>query len=266
MHGVQHATLLICLISAIIVLPVIYYIKKARKLKELFVRKIAGIDAINESIGRSVELGRPISFTNGISGLGPVLYACLGVLSHIAKRAAIFKQKLIVPQQDPEVLAVVEDTVKTAYESAGRSAQFDPNCVQYLSNEQFAYAAGYIGLVQREKVGAAFLFGEFAAESLILAEAGNQVGAVQVGATTSPEQVAFFISACDYTLIGEELYAASAYLTKEPVQLGSLYGQDRAKLFVMLLIIIGALLATWQSISPDGIIKDFDFRHFWNYF
>jgi len=262
MIGLQHATIFVYFLTLILILPVFYYIKKARKNKNLYVRRISGIDAIDETVGRSVELGRPIFFSTGLTGINPVLYACLGVLNNIAKKVATYKARLFVPQNDPEVLAIVEDTVRTAYHSVGRSSYYDPNNIQYLSSEQFAYAAGYIGLVHREKAGGVFLFGEFAAESLILAEAGQQVGAMQIGATTSPEQAAFFIVSCDYTLIGEELFSASAYLTKEPIQLGSLYAQDRAKLVIMIIIIIGIICATLDSIRPN--LVPFDYKYFWN--
>lgn len=262
MVGLQHASVIIWILTAFIVLPVFYYINKAKKNKNLYVRRIPGIDAIDETIGRSVEMGRPLFFSTGLTRINPILYACLGVLNHVAKKAAIFHSKLFVPQNDPEVLAIVEDTVRSAYQSENKLSYYDPNSVQFLSGEQFAYAAGYIGLVQREKAGGVFLFGEFAAESLILAEAGQQIGAMQIGATTSPEQVAFFIVSCDYTLIGEELYSSAAYLTKEPIQMGSLYAQDRAKLLIMFIIIAGVICATLNSIFPD-LIK-VDYEHFWN--
>jgi len=156
------------------------------------------------------------------------------------------------------VMAIAEDVLRDAYRAEGRSALFDPRNILFLSEEQFAFAAGYIGLVQREQVAGAFLFGHFAAESLILAEAGQQVGAMQVGASVSPEQVAFFITACDYTLIGEELFAASAYLTREPIQLGSLYGQDRAKLFLFLMIVTGVGIATLNAVWPDLGLTNLD--------
>ena len=55
----------------------------------------------------------------------------------------------------------------------------------------------------------------------------------------------FFVAACDYTLIGEEFYAASAYLSESPAELGSLKGQDLAKVLAFHgLIGLGALLAT----------------------
>lgn len=208
------------------------------------IRKIPAVDAIEDVVTKCAESGRPISFTSGLTDLGPTLYACLGVLSYVARRAARLGMKLFVPVRTPEVLAITEETVKDAFKREKRLSKFDPSSVRFLSEEQFAFTSGYIGLLQRENVGGALLFGEFAAESLILAEAGQQVGASQVAATVSPEQVAFFISACDYTLIGEELFGASAYLSKDPLEVGSLWGQDSAKAVFILVIIFGIIAAT----------------------
>lgn len=243
----EHATPGILLLLLLFIGPVVFYIIKARKKDDIFIRRIPGIDAIDHGIGRSVELGRPLSFTTGLTGVSPLLYACLGVLRHVAKKAAIYKSRLFVPSNDPEALALVDATLQSAYRSVNKSSQYDPSSVRYLSDSQFAFAAGYQGLIHRENVGGAFLFGRFAAESLILAEAGQQIEAVQIAATTSPEQVPFFITTCDFTLIGEELFAAGAYLSRDPVQMGSLRGQDIAKLVIAVLIILGIIYATYLS-------------------
>jgi hypothetical protein len=179
-----------------------------------------------------------------------VLFACLGVLHAVAKKSAQYKLKLCVPQYTPEAMAIVEDAVREAYRSAGRASAFDPQSIVFLSSEQFAFASGYMGLVHREKAGAAFMFGVFAAEALVLAEAGQQVGARQVAASVSPEQVAFFICTCDYTLIGEELFGASAYLSREPVQVATLAAQDRFKLLFVGLIVVGVIVTTVNSLWP----------------
>lgn len=253
MTGVEHATPGMLVLLVILIGPVLYYIRRARSNRDMYVRRIAGIDAAEEAIGRSAELGRPVIFSTGLTPVSPILYACLGVLSYAAKRSAEFNSRFIVPQFNPEAMAVVEDTVRDAYRDAGKSSAFDPQSIVFLSESQFAYASGYMGIVHREKVATAFLFGYFAAESLILAEAGQQVGAMQVAASVSPEQVPFFICTCDYTLIGEELYAASAYLSREPVQLGSLCAQDFAKLVFFVLIVVGVGLATFNSLNPGMV-------------
>lgn len=248
----QHATPGILILLALFIGPILYYIRQANtKKKEIFIRRIPGIDAIDDSIGRSVELGRPLSFTSGLTGVSPLLYACLGVLRYIGRRAAVYKSRLFVPCNDPEALALTEATLQNAYRSERRFSLYNPSMIRFLSDDQFAYAAGYQGLIHRENVGGAFLFGRFAAESLILAEAGQQVGAVQVAATVSSAQIPFFITTCEYTLIGEELYAAGAYLSKDPVQTGSLKGQDIAKLVILVLILVGIAQSTYFSVRGE---------------
>jgi len=249
MGGFEHATPGILVLICLLIGPVLYYIRIARQGRDLYVRRIAGVDAIDEATGRSAELGRPISFSTGLTSITPALYACLGVLFYVARKAARYNSKLLVPQNDPQVVAVVEDTLRDAYRTEGKPELFDSRSVVFLSEDQFAFAAGYMGMVQREQVATAFLFGVFAAESLMLAEAGQQIGAMQVAASLTPEQVPYFICTCDYTLIGEELYGAAAYLTREPIQLGSLYGQDRAKLVFVILIVVGVGIATYNSFA-----------------
>jgi len=250
---VEHATPAAIILSILFVTPIFYYIFKAQSGLKISVRRIPGIDAINEAIGRTVELGRPISFTSGLTGISPLLYACLGTLKYIAQKAAMFGSKFFVPCSDPEALVLTEVTTQSAYRAEKKFALYNPESIRFLSEDQFAYAAGYMGLVHRENVGAAFLFGRFAAESLILAEAGQQIGTFQVAATTEPAQVPFFITACDYTLIGEELYAAGAYLSEDPVQTGSLKGQDIAKATLLSIVVLGSLVATFApTTTPTG--------------
>jgi hypothetical protein len=244
MPGVEHMTASMAILLVALLLPVFYFIYLAKRGRKLFLRRLPGIDAIEEALGRAVEMGRPAVFTTGLIGVGPTFFAVLGIISHVARRAAAYATKLFVPQNDVEVMAITQDAVHMAYRSAGKEDEYDPDAIRYLSPEQFAYASGYMGLCHRERVAACFLFGTFAAESLILAEAGQQVGAIQVAGTISNEQIPFFITTCDYTVIGEELYAVSAYLTREPVLLGSLRGQDVAKLVIFSLVVLGVALAT----------------------
>ncbi len=249
--GVEHATPGMIFIMVVLALPLFFYIDKAKKGGSLFIRRIAGIDAINQAVGRAAEMGRPVSFSTGLTTVSPLLYAVLGVLSHVSRKCAVYRNKLLVPQNDPQVMVIAESVMKDSYRVENRLSDFNPASIVYLSDDQFAFASGYIGMVNRENIASAFLFGYFAAESLILAEAGQQVGALQVAASVSPEQVPFFITACDYTLIGEELFAAAAYLTKEPVQMGSLMAQDRAKIVIFGIILLGVFIATAKVFYPQ---------------
>jgi hypothetical protein len=95
--------------------------------------------------------------------------------------------------------------------------------------------------------------GYFMAESLLLAEVGATTGAIQIAGTEQESQLPFFFTSCDYTLIGEELYAAGAYLSKEPMLLSTLKVQDFGKAFVMFAVATGSLLlfvGTWFNWQP----------------
>lgn len=250
----EHASPATLFFLFIFVGPVVFSIYRAHYRSKPFIRRIAGIDAIDDAIGRTVELGRPIAFTSGLESISPLLYASLGALRYIAEKSAVFGSRIYVPCFDPEAMVVSDATVQSAFRNKHRFSKYDATSVRFLSNAQFAYASGYMGLVHRENVGAAFLFGSFAAESLILAEAGQHVGALQVAATTSNEQIPFFITSCDYTLIGEEIYAAGAYLSGDAVQTGSLRGQDIAKAIIFLLIIIGIITNTVLPFMSEPMV------------
>ena len=129
---------------------------------------------------------------------------------------------------------------------------FNDDIVHYVTDEQFGYVAAIDGLMLRDRPATCIYMGAFFAESLILAETGNSIGAIQIAGTAMPTQLPFFVAACDYTLIGEELFAASAYLSKNPSLLGSLRGQDIGKALAMLFIAVGVLSETIGRLSGAG--------------
>jgi len=106
------------------------------------------------------------------------------------------------------------------------------------------FSAAVDGIMVRQRPATNLFMGSFEAESLILAETGNSIGAIQIAGTDSTIQLSFFIVACDYVLIGEEYFAASGYLAKDPLVLSSLKGQDMLKLILGILLILGAILVT----------------------
>lgn len=225
---------------------VLFFIQRARKGASLFVRRIAGLDAIEEAVGRATEMGKPILYISGIEDMDNLqTVASMIILGNVAELIASYEVPLLVPICVPFVLTVAEESVKQGYAKAGRPEAYNPNNVKYLTQEQFAYAAGVNGIMLREKPAANFMFGSFYAESLLMAETGFSTGAIQVAGTANIHQLPFFVVACDYTLIGEELYAASAYLSKEPKLLGSLKGSDLAKFLIMIFLILGVLLLTF---------------------
>lgn len=226
----------------------------ARRGKHVFVRRIAGLDELDEALGRATEMGRPIVFSPGFGDLGQMsTYAGLACLEYAVRKAARFGIRVIVPVAGATMFPVTQDIVRDAYTAEGKPELYRPDDVLYLSGDQNAFAAAVTGIMERQRIGAAFYFGSYGFESLLLAETGQRIGAIQVAATDSFFQVPFFIAACDYTIIGEELYAASAYLSREPTMLGSLSGQDYGKVVIAGILVTGviaALIASLLGHSP----------------
>ncbi|UCE67453.1 MAG: hypothetical protein JSU85_05410 [Candidatus Zixiibacteriota bacterium] len=242
----------------ILIGSILYFINRAKAGKELFIRKIAGLEAVDEAVGRATEMGRAIFYVPGIQDMNNMqTIAGLTILGRVAKLTAEYETKLEVPVSRSLVMVAAREIVKEAYLNAGRPDYYNDDIVYYLTDDQFGYAAGVDGLVIRKKPATVFYQGAFFAESLILAETGNSIGAIQIAGTAMPAQLPFFVAACDYTLIGEELFAASAYLSREPKLLGSLKGQDLGgKLIFLSLALIFVIIATIGAFSQNAVISD----------
>jgi hypothetical protein len=222
---------------------IIFFIMQARKGKKLFIRKIAGLDAVDDAVGRATEMGKPVLYVIGIGTMSNIAsIASINILAEVAKKAGQYGTPLIVPHSDPIVYTVARETVKESYASIGRPDLFDSDKVFFVTQSQFAYAAAIDGIMVRDNPAANFLIGWFKAESLIIAETGALSGAIQIAGTDAVSQLPFFVTACDYTIIGEELYAASAYLSREPMLLSAIKGEDIGKIVIFITLGIASII------------------------
>src|SRR2546427_3159036 len=231
---------------------------RARANADIYVRPIAGLKALDEAIGRATEMGRSVLYVPGLSDMSEVgTFAAITICARLAHRVAEMGCDIDVPCYDPVVMTVLDGAVREAYSKAGKPDAFRPGCVHYVSAQQMAYVAAVNGFMLRELPAANIYMGSFYAESLLLAETGASTGAIQIAGTDKVTQLPFFVCACDYTLLGEELFAASAYLGREPVQLATVIAQDWAKAVAALAVVaalaLSALgqpwLTTWLKIA-----------------
>jgi uncharacterized protein DUF6754 len=243
----NHARKLNLIGVVVICLALILYIYLAGK-KKLFIRRIAGLEALDEAVGRSTEMGKPVLYVTGLADVDDIqTLAALSILSHVAKKTAEYDTQILATTSRAVTFSAAQEVVRDAFTIAGRPDSFSVESVRYISDDQFGYAAGVDGLMVREKPAANFYMGKFYAESLIFAETGNATGAIQIAGTAQANQLPFFVAACDYTLIGEELFAASAYLSGDPLQVGSLRGQDVGKAIVMVILVVLSIDATFDG-------------------
>lgn len=236
----------------------VLFVLAAKKGKQFYVRPLAGIEAVDDAIGRATEMGRPILYVMGLGTASDIAtIASLTILSRVAKRVAEYQTSLIVPCYDPIVMAVAQEVVKSSYLDAGRPNDYKEDMVFFITNAQFAYVGAVNGIMIRELPATNMYMGKFYAESLMMAETGVISGSIQIAGTDEIAQIPFFVVACDYSLIGEELFAASAYLGREPVLLGSLKAQDYGKAIVLILAIIGILSVNFAGDLGLTWLSDF---------
>jgi hypothetical protein len=231
------------------------FVVRAKRGIKFFIRKIAGLEAVEEAVGRATEMGRPVLF---VPGLGDIDYtatiASMNILGEIAKKIAMYETPLIAVNCYPVVYTVSKEVVQQAYISQGKPDKFRDDYVRYLTESQFGYAAAINGIILREKPATNFFIGSFFAEALLMAETGAQTGAIQIAGTDQVLQLPFFVTACDYTLLGEEVYAASAYLSREPLLVGSLKAQDFGKL-AALIILLGFSIFSFFKLNLLSMLR-----------
>ncbi|NIQ33895.1 MAG: hypothetical protein GTN80_09700, partial [Nitrososphaeria archaeon] len=200
-------------IAAGILTYVAYYLGKGGKTWDI--RPLEGLEATYEGIGRSAEMGRPMMVLPGISNLGnPQTLAGLTMLGEAAQQGAEIGIDTITSASNTSVVTAMEAIVRSSYTSAGKPELYSPGkYVRWFGGDQFAYAVGAAGQILADKPAVIVYCGYFLFDVIVDGETGQRVGAVQIGGTLgSMNMIAMF---CDYLLIGEELFAASASITRE---------------------------------------------------
>ncbi len=238
----EHANWALRIFFLLLASFVLYKVMRAKAGKEIYLRKIPGLEKVDEAIGRATEMGRPIMFNPGWDTVNVQLFCTLACLSYIARRAARVETRVIVPIVVPVAYPICEEFWKDAYALEGKAGLFQAEeCIRFFSTQQSAYASSTVGWMERDKVGANFMWGYYGWESLLLAEGGQRAKAIQIACVHSYHQVPFLIVSCDYTVFGEEFYAAGAYFGRDPVLIGSLAGQDMVKIMMLIMIILGSI-------------------------
>ncbi len=243
---------------------VIVSIRRARGNPDIFLRRIPGLDAVEEAVGRATEMGRSVLYMTGsgeLSGGGDpsslATIAATVILGEVAKRVASYGADIKIPHRAPIVMAICQEMVRESYLSVGRPDAYKEDANFFITRDQFAYTAAVDGMMLREKPAANFFMGYYYAESLLLAETGAATGAIQIAGTDAEHQLPFFVTTCDYTLIGEELYAASAYLSREPALVGTLRAQDIGKAVLLGAMLGGAVLLALGEMTGTAMFQLF---------
>ena len=169
------------LVLALMFGGVVFYAINLAKRKEIFLRRIPGLDAVDEAIGRATELGKPVLYMTGAHDMNdPSTIAAAVILGRVAKKAASYETELLVPHREPITMAVCQEITKQAYLEAGKPDLFKEDANFFITSDQFSYTAAVDGIMLRRKPAANFFMGSYFAESLLLTETGASTGAIQI--------------------------------------------------------------------------------------
>ena len=231
----------------VITFAVMYYYMAIKKDKDYMIRALPALAAIPEAVGRAALLGRPVLWSPGMSGplndsaQGPQVLASISILEYVTEECVKAGVEITAILPLPDALPLVEETMRTAYLNQGKPEAFNSDQIIFIA-QQSPYLSGVLGYFQRAKPAANILVGGFYYEAVVIGEAGNAIGAMQIGGTNNTHQMPFMVATCDYVLLAEELFAAGAAISQDPDMLGSIKGEDMIKILLMAIIGIGFLL------------------------
>lgn len=251
----QHADPLVFVLVVGFLTMVLVFIYRARRGRIPYVRPIPGVTAMEEAVGRSTELGRPVVFAMGETDIKDIVtHATLAIIGHIARLSARLQTKFMALVYKPDVYPLVENIVHDAYRTEGMEDDFDEKeQVQFLSDNPIVYAMSVAHIIEESPAGCAMFFGKCSFVSLLMTEPGAQAGVLQIAGDPQLGQIPFFVCTCDYTIIGEEFFAASAYVSGDPSARGSLISQDLVKVVFAALIVVGVLALLLDSIGVPWV-------------
>ena len=241
---------------------VYYYLRKAARNEPLpKIRTIPATLAIEEGVGRSLEMGKPVHFSMGSDGAPltgssmSTTIASLGILRYTTRQSAALGTRLIVhlPSQGYSI-PLLEGVMREAYTEAGKPDLFKRGDMHYYGWFTAAWAPGIYESFARDGVGLFMLTGSVITYEFPVLEAAKVHGAISVGGTPRWTATYIFAIACDNIFIGEELLAAGAQVTGNKMLISGLASEEIWKFLAIGLLIIGFLL-NWAGVDFSSLIK-----------
>ncbi|MBS7613562.1 hypothetical protein KEJ48_04865 [Candidatus Bathyarchaeota archaeon] len=240
----RYSSLIFLMIFSIIIFFIIQLGKRGKILK---IRKLPAIDAIDEVVGRAAEMGKPLLYTVGgyLDNVeAPQAIAGFTILDYVAHKTAKMGVELITCPRYATHIPIAHEIVREAYRAEGVPDMFKPENIQYYSDTQFAFATGVMGTIARERPASFIMIGAWWAEALMFLETAVIYGVMSIGGTANTHQIPWIVLCTSYTLFGEEIFAAGAYLSKDPVSVGTIGAGDAGRYIIIALILLGAALTT----------------------
>lgn len=209
-------------------------------------RGIQAFARLRRGIGMAVESGQRLHVSLGHGGITGQTSASalvgLSVLQRIARAASISDRPPVATSGEAAQTLLSQDTLRSAYRAVNAESQFDPGGAQLTGLTPFSYAAGALPVVYDQQVSVNILAGSFGSEVGLIADAAERTGSVSLGGSENLSAQAVLYASVQEPLIGEELFAAGAYVQAGPMHTASLKAQDVLRWLLIGVILVGAVL------------------------
>jgi hypothetical protein len=224
------------------VLLLILRLRKTRSTPKL--RTIPALTRLYRSIGLSVEDGTRLLIglgaANPLSKNAAAGLAGLSLLRHLTERTSISDRPPVAVSGDASLAILSQDTLQAGYAAAGTTEFYQPAAGRLAGLTGFSSAVGTMSILRDENVSASILIGHYGVEGALLADAAERANTVLVGATDDPAGQAALYASAPETLLGEELFAAGAYLEGSATRAASLTAQDILRWLIIISLLAGA--------------------------
>ena len=209
-------------------------------------RIIDAYERLNRSVGLAVENGTRLHISLGRGNLltarGGSALAGLAMLRRLAERTSVSDRPPIATSGDASLAILSQDTLRSGYRAAGAEEQYRFTTGRLTGLTPFSYAAGAIPIIHDENVSTTVILGDLGAESALLAEASDRENANLIAASDNLSAQSVFYASSQEPLIGEELFAAGAYVGAGTAHEASLNVQDILRWLIILALIAGSLI------------------------
>lgn len=215
-------------------------------------REIAAFARLRRAAGLAVEDGTRLHVSIGrgslLSPRGAASLSALALLRQVGEQTSTSDRPPVVTSGDPAVAALSQDTLQAAYQAAGVAELFQPNNGKLTGLTPFSYAASAMDVARQDYVSTNVLVGDFGPEVGLLTEASEREHATVIAAAADPAAQAILFASAVEPLVGEELFAAPAYVGADHTHRASLQAQD----VMRWLLILGLLAAA--ALKMAGIV------------
>jgi hypothetical protein len=148
----------------------------------------------------------------------------------------------VVTSGDASLAILSQDTLQAGYRAAGTEDQYRFSTGRLAGLTPFSYGAGALATIHDESVSANIVLGDLGMEAGLLAEASDREETSLIAASDDLSAQSIFFASSQEPLIGEELFAAGAYVGAGAPHEASLHVQDILRWLIILAILIGSLL------------------------